>query len=67
VVWNAGEYEEANEIAQRMLKLAPDDLRAWILLGNTYQTLAKFQEACDAYQKVLQLDPNNFDAFSNIA
>ena len=38
-----------------------------MLLGNTLQTLAEFDEAADVYRRAAALDPSNFDAQSNLA
>jgi hypothetical protein len=35
------------------------------LLGNTLQTLARFDESADAYRRASQIDPDAFDAASN--
>jgi hypothetical protein len=67
VLWHGGDYDQAAEIGQRVVQRFSGDKRGWILLGNALQTLARFDEAVTAYNRVLELDPDNFDAFSNIA
>ncbi len=49
-----------DNLAQR-LKERPDDARGWILLAHSYQTLERFPEAAEAYERATALtkdDPN---------
>jgi cytochrome c-type biogenesis protein CcmH/NrfG len=49
----------------KMLKEAvakdPQNVNAWIQLGNIMMDTSRFNEAIDAYQKALELDPKNVD------
>lgn len=40
----------------------PDDLQAWMLLAQTSAMLHNTDDARDAYEHILKLDPNNVDA-----
>lgn len=48
----AGEFEQA-------LRLHGDSAPAWQNLGITFERMGKMDDARQAYQRVLQLDPNN--------
>ena len=48
-------------ILQDIVKKDPNNLKAWIELGNIQMDASHFSEAIDAYQKALSLDPNNID------
>ncbi len=41
------------------LEQQPDDLQGWLLLAQTDASLARPQQARDAYDQVLRIDPNN--------
>lgn len=39
----------------------PDNLNAWIMLGNLLMDTGRFREASDAYGRALEMDPKNID------
>ena len=41
------------------LRDQPDDVEGWLMLGRTYAMMQRFNEAKDAYEKVLALSPDN--------
>jgi cytochrome c-type biogenesis protein CcmH len=47
---------------ERHMKDAPDDLKGWLLLGQSDLALERADGAIDAYQHAHRLDPNNIDA-----
>jgi cytochrome c-type biogenesis protein CcmH len=47
---------------ERHMKDAPDDLKGWLLLGQSDLALERVDGAVDAYQHAHRLDPNNIDA-----
>lgn len=49
------------KIIQEAVRIAPDNVNAWIKLGNTLMDSRRFNEAIDAYGKALELDPKNVD------
>lgn len=49
------------KLAERM-KEKPDDLDGWIMLGRSYGTLRRFQDASDAYGKAVKLMPKDAPA-----
>ena len=53
-------------LAQR-LKTRPDDAEGWTLLARSYQALARFPEAADAYARVTALVPNDAGLLADYA
>lgn len=49
------------------LKDQPDDLEGWVMLGRTYAIMQRFNEARDAYKKVLALSPDNPEFITDYA
>ncbi len=73
---NAEEANFQNQVSQTQtyLKENPDDIQAWIVLGNLYYDqgaqagdLNMFAAAVDAYKKVLELDPKQNDVRTDMA
>jgi cytochrome c-type biogenesis protein CcmH/NrfG len=60
-VQTQGQLQEQIRMLQDMVTKNPQDVRAWIQLGNLLMDSARFQEATDAYQKALELAPGNVD------
>jgi cytochrome c-type biogenesis protein CcmH len=71
--WHAPPSEAARgpgsaDVAAMVAKLEarlhehPDDLNGWLLLGRSYLTLERLDEAVTAYGHARQLDPKNADA-----
>ncbi len=55
------------ESMQQMLAQDPDNHRGWYLLGLALQQTGRFDEARQAYQRAMQLEPNNPDYLSSLA
>jgi tetratricopeptide (TPR) repeat protein len=53
---------EAQERLQTWLKLRPDECQALLLQGTVYDMQGRSDEAIAAYQRVVELDPDNEDA-----
>ncbi|TBR39139.1 MULTISPECIES: tetratricopeptide repeat protein [Dyella] len=49
--------EAVAQLRQHLVE-KPDDIQGWLLLGRTYSEMKKPDEARDAYDRVLKLDPN---------
>jgi len=54
------------KLAARMQQ-QPDNLEGWTLLGRSYASMNRFQDAVQAYQHALQLDGKNPDLLSSYA
>ncbi len=46
--------------------LKPDNVDAWIQLGNLYFDTSQFEEAIKAYKKALELEPNNPNVWTDL-
>ena len=53
--------------ADEAANLAKDDSFLWLNLGNLNLKHSHYSEACDAYKKVLSVDPNNASALNNLS
>ncbi|MDQ0454424.1 tetratricopeptide repeat-containing sulfotransferase family protein [Rhizobium paknamense] len=58
-----GEFEAALEFARRATEAAASDFTAWFYLGQTLQGLGRTEEAKAAYDRALEIDPDNSDVF----
>lgn len=58
-------WEEAVTVNRKILELFPEDVEAWNRLGRALTELGKYSEALEAYQRALELDPNNTIARKN--
>jgi len=64
-MWNKN-YEEAEELFQRALRLQPDYMAA-MNLGTVYFYMGRMQEAIGAYQEAYDLDPDIALVQTNLA
>ena len=64
---NEGKLAEASELYQKVVKIAPRDIRALNNLGVVYMSQKKYKEAVNLFQKVLVIKPNYADAHYNLA
>ncbi len=55
------DYKRAVERCRKKLSDAPEDGKLLRTLGELYQKMQKYEEAVNAYRKVLELDPTRFD------
>jgi cytochrome c-type biogenesis protein CcmH len=49
------------------LRDQPDDIEGWLMLGRTYAMMQRFNEAKEAYEKVLALSPDNAEVLTDYA
>jgi len=49
------------------LRDQPDDIEGWLMLGRTYAMMQRFNEAKEAYEKVLALVPDNAEVLTDYA
>ena len=57
-----GRFEEASKELNRMLDENPYDVSSWLNLGNVYNQMEKFNDAIDALDYALAIEPHNLDA-----
>ncbi|MFZ0957879.1 MAG: tetratricopeptide repeat protein [Candidatus Sulfotelmatobacter sp.] len=61
-----GDYSDADKWLTRALQSAPADGEIWYYLGRTKYNENRFEEAIDAFQRCLKLDPANLRAEYNL-
>lgn len=54
-----GRIDEAIRTYQRVVEVMPDNVVAWVSLGNAYREDEKYEEAIEAYRKALGVSPND--------
>ncbi|VDP13884.1 unnamed protein product [Soboliphyme baturini] len=61
-----GNHEKGIEDCKIAVALSPSYSKAYGRMGLAYSALARFQEACDAYTRALELDPDNEGIRNNL-
>jgi predicted O-linked N-acetylglucosamine transferase (SPINDLY family) len=54
-------------LAGRIIKLSPNNVAAWTLLGQAVSALSRADDAVQAFTRAAQLDPNDANAQSNLS
>lgn len=68
VAWHLKKNERtACENFERAVTLDPEDVSAWIDLGDGRLVLGEFDQASSAFSKAVALDPRSVDALSGLA
>lgn len=62
-----GQFDEAIEQHQSVLKIDPKDTFSLFQLGVIYREVQKFQDSVSCYKKILSFDPENFSVKINLA
>ena len=65
----AGQMPDPREMVARLearLKENPDDVQGQMMAGRSYMVLERMDDAKNAYEKVLELDPRNHEAHYNM-
>lgn len=57
----SGAYSEVERIVGDALKLDPDNVSLNYLAGFSYEIMGKKEQAIEYYQKVITLEPNNYE------
>ena len=60
-------FKQAQQMAEEVLKVAPSNIEALLLLGNAYAGQKEIDMSVRQYEKVLALDPDNLKATLNLA
>src|ERR1051326_9274069 len=58
---------KAIEQYQKITSIDPKDVDSWVMLGRLQQVASNSPESQKAYQKALELDPDNEDALTDLA
>ena len=61
-----GKYDQAVTLIDKALEVAPMNPNLLVLRGNVYFLAKDWTHATEVYKKVLQHDPNNYDALFNL-
>ncbi len=59
--------QEALQFYREKVEQAPDDAQMRLRLANTYRTSGDYEHAAEEYQRVLEMDPNELEAWINLA
>lgn len=62
-----GDQAQARSLIDQAVKLAPNSVNAWVLLGDMERAQGKFTAADNAYTEVLKLNKDHWQALSNRA
>jgi tetratricopeptide (TPR) repeat protein len=62
----AGQFNDAQALADRMLKRNPNDVEGQILLANALAGLKDMDGAVSAFEKAVDLDPNRSSTYSEL-
>lgn len=66
LAYESGEEAKAESLYQGLARAAPSDPEIWLRLGNLYARANKPDDAADAYQHALLLNPNDQRAWYNL-
>lgn len=66
LAYESGEDARAEALYQGLTRAAPNDPETWLRLGNLYARSNKPDDAADAYQQALLLNPNNHRVWYNL-
>ncbi|HSW38472.1 MAG TPA: tetratricopeptide repeat protein, partial [Acidobacteriota bacterium] len=66
-IGNPDFFKQARQMAEDVLAIEPENVEAFILLGNAFAGQDETDPAIEAYQKALSLDPVNLRATMNLA
>lgn len=59
------DYKKTEEFLNAAIVLEPNNVRYYTAMGSLYEKMKRFDEAIDVYNKILEIDPNNFIALYN--
>jgi tetratricopeptide (TPR) repeat protein len=65
--YNAGNYDSAKELYEKILTLDVESVPLYFNMGNTYYKMHEYPMAIYYYEKALKLDPSNEDVQINLA
>lgn len=63
---NKDEPAKAEEYYRRYVALAPDDASAWLQIGEACARQQRYDQAREAWEQVLRIEPRNREADANI-
>jgi tetratricopeptide (TPR) repeat protein len=63
---NRGDAAKAEEYFRKYVELAPDDAEAWLRVGEACVRQRRYDEAREAWEQVLRIEPGHAEADANI-
>lgn len=66
VLISLGKIEEARESAAKAVASAPESIPALMHYGLCLSSSDRFVEASQQYEKIIEVDPNNYEAWSSL-
>jgi len=63
---NRGEPEKAEEYFRKLVELTPNDVAAWLRIGEACARQRRPENAREAWEQVLRIEPGNREADANI-
>jgi tetratricopeptide (TPR) repeat protein len=63
---NREEPEKAEEYFRKIVELAPQDTSAWLYIGESCARQRRYDQAREAWERVLRIEPGNREADANI-
>jgi radical SAM superfamily enzyme YgiQ (UPF0313 family) len=64
---NVSRAQEASDIFLNLRNKSGNNVLVWLMSGNAYLALGKYSRADRCYKKVLELQPDNVEAFNKLA
>ncbi|MCP5049511.1 MAG: DUF3808 domain-containing protein [bacterium] len=62
-----GKMDKAVAVLEMIVKLYPEDLRAYSILALYYNILNRRDDSIATYKRILEIDPRRYEVFENIA
>ena len=62
-----GEFEQSRTVLKKALKKRENNPKLMLMLGFTELSAEETNKACNIFEKILQIDSGNFDAWFNLA
>ena len=66
VEYRIGTFELVEKALRDAIEAAPDDYRAWFALGEAYQALGDGSKSAEAYEKAIQIEPNESSLYTRL-
>ena len=63
---NRGEPEKAEEYFRKLVALTPNDASVWLYIGESCARQRRYDQAREAWEQVLRIEPGNREADANI-
>jgi len=67
ILQNQNKYTEAIQHYQEVVRIQPTNLEAYYNMGESFQTIHDTNNASECYSKVIEINPEFYDAHKNLA